>query len=554
MPQHNRALQDATFDAVVATEYPVPRSYGTEVLVCSAEAIDLTRFPLPVLTLHDSQKLPIGVARNPVITDGQLRAEVYLDDSEDGLKAAQSITDGVLNHVSVGYQISETQDGENGESRATSWMPYEVSLVSVPADPNARISKRGIRTMTTEAKALRKDASEIMMLAKRHNMVDEGIKAIEKGVPLDQWRAHVIDSIATTPIGSYDIGLSDREARSFSLTRAIEAQASNDWSKAGLEREVLRETAKHTTRSNAFVVPVDVLEMQTRDILKTNSGGSVVGTTHMGGSFIDYLHTQSDVLDRCTMMNGLQGDVSIPRLTGAATAGWYAEQGSITGSTPTFDNLTLAPEVLAGMVSYSRKLLAQSEPMIESLVRRDLATVLGLELDRAILNGSGSNNQPTGILNTAGIGDVALGTDGAAIEWGDLMRLIEAVASANADGSGVFVINSATEAYLRATPRIPSTDSRLMLEGNEGIAGRPVVVSNNMPSNLTKGNGTNLSAVVYGDLRQVLVGMWSGLEIVVDPYTLLDQSTIRVAAFIHTDVGIRHVESFAAIQDAVTTI
>ena len=90
----------------------------------------------------------------------------------------------------------------------------------------------------------------------------------------------------------------------------------------------------------------------------------------------------------------------------------------------------------------------------------------------------------------------------------------------------------------------------MMLESNEGIAGREALASNNVPSNLTKGTGTGLSAIVYGDLADVLVGSWGGLEIVVDPYTELSTSTIRLAAFYHVDVALRHPESFAAILDA----
>jgi len=544
----NRALQAATFDAVIATEYPVPRDYGAEVLACTPDAIDLSRFPLPVLVLHNAESLPIGVARNPVITNGQLRAEVFLNDSEAGLQAGSDIADGVLNHVSVGYQIAEVQPTEDGR-RATKWAPYEVSLVSVPADPNARISQRGKRTMETNQTPLASDnakvAAELFELGQRHGMEQEAIEAVRNGASIESFRAKVLERIGSK--GAFDpIGLSSREADGFSFTRAIVAQATGDWSKAGLEREVLRATEGHATRSNSFVIPVDVLR---RD-LTTVGASAAVGVEHMPSSFIDFLHTRSDVLARCTMMSGLSGDVSIPRLTASSSAGWYTEQGSITQSTPTFDAVTLSPEVLAGMVSYSRKMMAQSQPNVENIVRRDLATVLGLELDRAVINGSGSGNEPLGILNTTGIGDVAIGTDGGTLLWSHLVSLIEQVASANADSSGVFVVNSATEAFLRATPRIAATDGRLMLESTEGIAGRELLVSNNVPANLTKGTGTGLSALLYGDLSQVLVGSWGGLEVVVDPYTELQTSTIRLAAFYHVDIALRHPESFAAILDA----
>ncbi len=557
--KENRALQDGVFDAVIATEYPVPRSYGSEILAITADAVDLTRFPLPVLVLHEMKQLPIGVARNPTIADGQLRAEVYLSDSEQALRVGKDIADGVLQHVSVGYSIQDTQNGPDGETRVTKWQPHELSVVSVPADPFARISKRGKRQMENKSesrgdvKAVQRNAAEIMELAARHNLTNEGVKALRDGESIEQFRSFVLDQIGSKgALGiSFEspLGLTRQEAQQFSFARAITAQATGDWSDASFEQAVLRETRNQTTRSNSFVVPNEIL---TRDITKTGAP-SMVGTDHMASSFIDFLYKQSSVLGRCTVMSGLSGDIAIPRLAGTATAGWYSEQGTITASTPSFDNVVLRPEVLAAMVSYSRKLLAQSQPNVESIVRRDLATVLSLEMERAVINGSGIDNEPTGILNTAGVTSIALGTpDGGQPSWTGLLRLIEAVASANADTGGAFIINSATEAYLRQKQRIAATDSVFVLDSTsgEGIAGREVIVSNNVPSDLTKGAGTDLSAIIYGDLSHVLLGQWGGLEIIVDPYTDLQTSTIRVAAFMHCDIGLRHTEAFAFHPDA----
>ena len=42
--------------------------------------------------------------------------------------------------------------------------------------------------------------------------------------------------------------------------------------------------------------------------------------------------------------------------------------------------------------------------------------------------------------------------------------------------------------------------------GRSQIAGRRFEVSNNVPSNLTKGSGTNLSAVIYGNFADLLIG------------------------------------------------
>ena len=144
---------------------------------------------------------------------------------------------------------------------------------------------------------------------------------------------------------------------------------------------------------------------------------------------------------------------------------------------------------------------------------------------------------------------MSLGTNGAAPSFTDLVDLIKAVAIDDADENGVFIINPETEAFLRRTPKVSSADSVMILEGDR-MANRPVVVASTVPSNLTKGTGTDLSAIIYGNLSDVVYATFGGLEITVDPYTKLDTGVIRVGAYLENDIAVRHPESFSAILDA----
>ena len=87
--------------------------------------------------------------------------------------------------------------------------------------------------------------------------------------------------------------------------------------------------------------------------------------------------------------------------------------------------------------------------------------------------------------------------------------------------------------------------------GRSQIAGWRFEVSNNVPSNLTKGSGTNLSAVIYGNFADLLIGLYGTLEILVDPYTDFAKGTTGVRALQTIDIAVRHAESFAAMQDAI---
>ena len=117
-----------------------------------------------------------------------------------------------------------------------------------------------------------------------------------------------------------------------------------------------------------------------------------------------------------------------------------------------------------------------------------------------------------------------------------------------------FFTNAKVEAVLA---KLKDSDSRYLLSpygtelGRTQIAGRRFEVSNNVPSNLTKGSGTNLSAVIYGNFADLLIGMFGQLEILVDPYTDFAKGTVGVCALQSIDIAVRHAESFAAMTDAI---
>jgi len=146
--------------------------------------------------------------------------------------------------------------------------------------------------------------------------------------------------------------------------------------------------------------------------MKSGSGANLVGVEFLGDRFIDALYTESDVLNRCTLLSGLTQDIAIPRMDFSKFVCWYNEGGTISESTPAFDQLTLSANTLASMVEYSRKLLRQSD--VEQILRRDMTRTMAVALDTAILNGSGSGAEPRGILQTSGIGAVVGGTNGGA--------------------------------------------------------------------------------------------------------------------------------------------
>ncbi|MEM4234906.1 MAG: phage major capsid protein [Candidatus Methanomethylicaceae archaeon] len=363
--------------------------------------------------------------------------------------------------------------------------------------------------------------------------------------------------------GGAKIGMGEKDLRQYSLLRAIRAAANHDWRGAELEFEASEATAKLLGKQpQGFYVPQDWMEyrnLEQRDLVKgtLSAGGYLVATELLAQSFIEMLRNRM-VVQRAgaTVLGGLVGDIAIPKQTGGATAYWVAESGAPTESQQTVGQVPLSPKTVGAYTDISRKLLLQSSIDVEAFVRRDLATTLALAIDKAALHGTGSNNQPTGIANTTGIGIVSGGTNGAAPTWAHIVQLETEVAIDNADvGALAYMTNAKVRGKLKATPRTPTYGDIMVWEGNNTpLNGYPAYVTNQVRSDLDKGTSTGVcSAIFFGNWNDLLIGMWGGLDILVDPYTGGTSGTVRVVALQDVDIAVRFPESFAAMLDALTT-
>jgi HK97 family phage major capsid protein len=240
---------------------------------------------------------------------------------------------------------------------------------------------------------------------------------------------------------------------------------------------------------------------------------------------------------------------------------------AITQSESTFDQVTLAPKNLAALSKYSRQTLLQGTPGIEELVRRDLTDGINLAIDLGILNGSGSAGQPTGIMQTSGIGSVAMGTNGAAVTMEKIVDLEAAVMNVNGavnPGNVAYLTNYKVLAALKKLraggsttgdgPFLFNTDGATIGRGPTPgtLNGYPLAPTNQVPSNLVKGtSGSVCSALLMGDFSQAIVGFWgNGLEITVgEDADDFSKALTSVRGIVTYDVAVRDPKSFAAILD-----
>jgi HK97 family phage major capsid protein len=328
----------------------------------------------------------------------------------------------------------------------------------------------------------------------------------------------------------------------------------------GLEQEMHEEAQKEARESGVevkgFGIPLMVLEGRAQSVLggtQPDDGGQLVKDEAM--QWIDML--KDALVTRqlgANYITGLKGTVPFDKITQGALSTWKGEIAELDESTLKFSGAEMKPNRLGTFTVISKQLMIQSTPSIEALVRRELAESIAYAVDKAAINGSGTAPEPRGVLNTSGIGSVPIATNGGAPTYNHIVGLENAIEVANASmGNLRYLINAKTKAKLKLT-KLDEGSGLFLMPGNNELNGYGVVTSNMVPSNLTKGDGTALSAIVYGNWSDLLIGQWGGLDLMADPYTLATSGRVRLIVDSFWDVFVRRAVSFAAIKDAVTTL
>ncbi len=585
-----------TVQLAFSSEDPYERWFGMEILGHKKSEVDLTRMSdAPLLVGHDHSD-QVGVIEDVSIdSDARGRAVVRFGKSARASEIFQDVVDGIRRQVSVGYYVNEmklekeTDEGPD-EYRVTKWQPFEVSMVSVAADPTVGVGRNAeelnIKTPKEEIKmgdytpekapvsidvdAERETAraeersrvSELLATGQNYDAAELAQKHIDAGGSVDDLNRDILKRNGQNAIKAEDpvIGMSEKEAQRFSITKAINALANPQDHRAQKDASFEFECSRAACdvmkkESQGIMIPADVL---TRDLNVGTAidGGNLVATDLMSGSFIDKLENALAVNQAgATILTGLNGNIAIPRQTGGTSHYWLAESGTPTEASATFDQVALTPKTVGAYTEISRKLIQQSSIAVEGFVQNELALRLALAIDSAAVSGTGASNQPEGILNTTGIGSVAGGTNGLAPTWSHVVQLESAVANDNAAmGNMMYLTNTKVRGILKETEKFSGGGREIWTGDTNPLNGYGTVVSNQVPSTLTKGSASGIcSAIIFGNFADLIIGMWGGLDLQVNPYSLDTSGAVRVTAFQDTDISVRHPESFSAMLDALTS-
>lgn len=621
-----------TVELAFSSEAEVERWFGMEVLSHDPGAMRTERLEngAAVLLNHDWGD-QVGVVESINIgTDRRGRAVVRFGKGARASEIFQDVLDGIRRHVSVGYKVHRVEVEERAGMAdlvtVTDWEPFEISLVSVPADPTVGVGRsmeetpedNGSRSDNTDdnlgnpndkepadmekilrdaqgnlvralvdedgnitkvletlekagegERAAQRTGSEternrvrsIMDMAEEYGAEDLARDAVKGNTSVADFQRQLLDHLnaeRNKPLSDEtgaDIGMSDNEVRQFSFIRALRALANPTDRKAqeaaAFEYEASRAAAERAGKEpEGILVPADVL----RRALNTSTSGSAAGDTGgysvstdlMSQSFVEMLRNRAVLMQLGTTMGGLVGNIAIPRQSAGATGYWIGEDEDATEDGLELDQIGMTPKTVGALSEVTRKLLMQSSLDVEALIRRDLANALALTIDAAGFYGTGSANQPRGIANTSGINAVDFagatsGGTGVLPTYAEVVAMESAIAADNADvNSMAYVMNSGMRGHFKTTQKFSGTDGSPIWEPGNTVNGYGTQVTNQIQA----------GDMFFGNFADLLIGMWGGLDLTVDPYTHSAKGRMRVVAMQDVDFVLRRVESFCLGRDA----
>ena len=458
------------------------------------------------------------------------------------------------------YSLKTEQHAERAETTDETPMTTEVNVAEVQSE--ARLAERD-RVATIRGMC---DQFQLSDLAETLINDDSSIDAAREvvmnqlGMRKVQFEGKVHDA------GAAELGLSKREVKRFSMCRLLnhmmDPSSFKSASEAGFELEVTRAAADLQARTlnksaRGHLIPWEVLSSANRAAETPGQsagifadGGALVGSNRLDAQFIDLIRNRSAFLNSgLTMLTGLEGNVEISKKLGSSQFYFVGENVDVTNSKLTFGLVNMVPRTIGVRVPISRRAMIQASPDIENLVRLDMAESVALGMDSTIGYGTGSNGQPLGIINTTGIGSVTL--DGGADKafpanvgsgthdcgvWGNYVDLETALAANNLDAGAMrYIMNSTVKGALKQTLRASAAGSDYIMTDAGEVNGYPVVVSNQMQQN----------DVLFGNFADCVVGMWSGLDLLIDPLTQSASGQVILTVHQDFDVAVRRPQSFA---------
>jgi len=556
-----------------------------EILDHSEGSIDMSRCKEGLVILDRHYGDQVGLM--PVeIKDRKLGGPVEFCTGDRAQEISADAAKGLRRNVSVGYRVDadsyrleDTKDG-TPVVRAMSWMPYEASFEPVPADatvgvnraaqtpPEPKVEAPGNEERSMDPKEMAKlfarAAKYGIDVAKVEALIADGkgraeldalivekqeADAKERADELAKLKEERKEEKPATRTGVEEPPViegapavtvkKDRKYSVMSVIRSLSGMSAD----IGFEREVSEELAKQRGQAaKGIIIPHAALAK--RDFTVSGTSSASVSTDLLAGEFIDVLRTRS-VLGAVGVqfLTGLTGNVAIPKMTAGATGYWVSEGSDITESQPTLGQVTGSPNTCGVMTDISRRLILQSTPAAEAMVRDEIIQRIIRTVQIAVFAGTGADGQPSAITNASGINNPTIASAGTPT-YAEILDFPGSIEADNAAADGQqWIMTAEVWAKLASTfTNATYGEQALANWANKTMLGHPYHITEDVPAN----------SLWFGNWASVVVGVWgNGIDINVDDKTLSSSGGLRVVGLQDVDVMVREGKALA-YNSAVT--
>ena len=366
-------------------------------------------------------------------------------------------------------------------------------------------------------------ADEQVSYDEKMSKIDELKKSLEMVERQEKLNAEIASKVVA-PISS-----EPKEVRNFSFFKAV-----NDFTNGkldGVERE-MHEEAVNEARSagrtiNGLGIPSFMLESRA----DVTQGGSAIAPTNVLG-FADAMR-EASVFNKvgANILTGLSANTTIP-VAGASSVEWEGEVDAAANGGAQFGKVELTPTRLASYVNISKQLLLQNGASAEQAIIRDLGRATAQKMDAAIFSTAGVGGaapDSLGQLATSVFTESSF-SNLASIML-DFVTAEQTLAEAGGlEGNLAYVASPALMAQLKQSAQVAAVD-----------AGMQGALINGYPAYFT--NGCTKSAGVsgdffFGDFSKLYMGMFGGLDIMVDPYSVAINGQTRLVLNQYMDWGV----------------
>jgi len=234
------------------------------------------------------------------------------------------------------------------------------------------------------------------------------------------------------------------------------------------------------------------------------------------------------------VLNGLTSNVNVPIVTAAATIASAAEGVNVSSAASAVGARNLTPTRYGAFVTVTEQLMMQGGPAVEQLITNDMITQLNRQIDKTVFDtifgtGDGDNTNPVSAAQMI-VGEAAL------IAAGVDLRNVKVIADATAHA-----LLSDDAIVADVNPAIDRTSA-----GNFNALGYPYAVTDLLPANGVAAEG---SLVMFDPNQAAVLGLFGGLDIVVNPYAMDLSHQVRISIHRYADAAVLHAGAAYTFHD-----